>query len=98
WQVCATAMILLFVGHAAGAHEIGKTQVMAIFTPDNRYQIDIIVDPDTLVTKLAVKNGELPPAVLNRVERDRQIEARSKTFVDSVSRTSSQAASITSSS
>jgi hydrogenase/urease accessory protein HupE len=82
--VYATAIILLLVSHAAGAHEIGKTQVTAIFTPDNHYQIDIVIDPDTLVTKLAVKNGELPPGNVDRVERDRQIEARSKTFLDSV--------------
>ena len=84
WQVYATAIILLIVSHVAGAHEIGKTQVTAIFTPDNHYQIDIVVDPDTLVTKLAVKNGELPPGALDRVERDRQIEARSQAFLESV--------------
>jgi len=36
------------------------------------------------VTKLAVKNGELPPGARDRVERDHQIEARSKAFLESV--------------
>jgi hydrogenase/urease accessory protein HupE len=68
----------------ASAHEIGKTQVTVTIVPSGTYQIDIVVDPDTLLTKLAVAAGEAPPRDLAREARDRDIKALGPTFVDSV--------------
>jgi hydrogenase/urease accessory protein HupE len=75
WSIWATP---------AGAHEIGKTQVTVTIVPSRTYQVDIVVDPDTLLTKLAVAAGEAPPRDLAREARDREIEALGQTFVDSV--------------
>jgi hypothetical protein len=68
----------------ASAHEIGQTQVTATFLQNGGYQLDIAVDPDVLLTKLLIGNGQAPTAVLDRVERDRRIETLGATFVDSV--------------
>jgi hydrogenase/urease accessory protein HupE len=68
----------------AGAHEIGKTQVTVTIAAPSRYQIDIIVDPDMLLTKLAIAAGQTPARDVARPERDRQITALAATFVDSV--------------
>jgi hydrogenase/urease accessory protein HupE len=80
----AAVILLLAVARVAGAHEIGKTQVTAIFIASASYQLDVIVDPDALLTKLAVRKGERPPDALPRAERDSRIEALGPTFVDSV--------------
>jgi len=78
------ALAILWLATPATAHEIGKTQVTARFTADARFQIDILVDPDSLLTKLAVARGELPPSALPRAARDERIAALGSTFLDSV--------------
>jgi hypothetical protein len=69
----------------AGAHEIGKTQVVAVFEPiGGTYQLDIAVDPDALLTRLQITaTGDVakPP---DRETRDRQIPALGEAFLDSV--------------
>ncbi|HUK35902.1 MAG TPA: hypothetical protein VLV86_18425, partial [Vicinamibacterales bacterium] len=66
------------------AHEIGKTQVTATFAPDGRCQFDLVVDPDALLTKLAVLKGEAPPGALRRDLRDMRIAALGPTLLDAV--------------
>jgi len=81
------ALVAVLVSEASGAvnaHEIGQTQVTATFFQNGGYQFDIAVDPDVLLTKLLVGNGELPATGLDRAERDRRIEALGSTFVGSV--------------
>ncbi len=79
----ATIGVLLLT-QAAGAHEIGKTQVTAVVT-GAVYSIDVTVDPDALLTKLEVfSGGELSNAALNRLERDRRIAGLASTFLDRV--------------
>jgi hydrogenase/urease accessory protein HupE len=68
----------------AYAHEIGKTQVSAAFRPDHTYQIDVVVDPDALLTKLQVFGGEQPAAPPDRDERDRRIAALGHVFLEHV--------------
>jgi hydrogenase/urease accessory protein HupE len=68
----------------AAAHEIGKTQVTATFYPSSVYQIDIAVDPDSLLTKLAVFSGQPLSSALDRVRRDQRIEALANVFLDVV--------------
>ena len=77
------ALVLVFAGvPTARAHEIGKTQVMAVFRADRSYQIDVVVDPDALLTRLEVFGGELVSARVDRVERDRRIAALAGVFLE----------------
>ncbi len=46
-----TLCVALLVAIAASAHEIGKTQVQASLR-DGRYEIDVVVDPDALLSTL----------------------------------------------
>src|SRR5581483_6882405 len=59
------------------AHEIGKTQVTAVIAEHGSYRIDIVVDPDVLLTKLEVLGGNVrsAAAVRSRLERGRRIDA-----------------------
>ena len=69
----------------AEAHEIGKTQVAAMFEPiGHTYQLDIAVDPDALLTRLQIRaTGDVAnPA--DREARARQIAALGEAFLDSV--------------
>jgi hypothetical protein len=80
----AAAIGLFALGRPVSGHEIGKTQVTATFTPAGTYQVDIVVDPDSLSTKLAVKKGEPPPGTLTRIERDKRIDALASIVLDAV--------------
>lgn len=79
------AIAIVLLAAPATAHEIGKTQVTATFTADARFQLDVLVDPDALLTKMMVTKGETPPSsTLPRATRDERISALGSTFVDSV--------------
>ena len=65
----------------ARAHEIGKTQVAALFG-NGRYQIDVTVDPDALLTKLEVFGGITKSSPADRTDRDRHIQSLSLIFLD----------------
>lgn len=80
----AAVVALVALSRPGIAHEIGKTQVTATFLPSGTYQVDIVVDPDALVTRLAVFRGESPPGTLSRTERDRRIVAMRRAFTDAV--------------
>jgi hydrogenase/urease accessory protein HupE len=69
----------------AQAHEIGKTQVSAAFPGDGTYQVDIVVDPDALLTRLEVYGGSKVSTGLGRTERDARVMARTAVFLDRVS-------------
>ena len=51
WGGLASALFFIAVS-AAAAHEIGKTQVVAIVNQDGTFAFDIAVDPDALLTQL----------------------------------------------
>jgi hydrogenase/urease accessory protein HupE len=80
---CLLLALAVLTGRA-GAHEIGKTQVTATFYPTSVYQIDVAVDPDALLTKLAVFSGQPLPSGLDRAQRDQRIEALASVFLDAV--------------
>ncbi len=80
-----SAAFVLMTPFGAAAHEIGKTQVAATFEPGGSYRIDMVVDPDTLLTKLEVYSGAALAVARSRVERDRRITALGAVFVDHVS-------------
>jgi HupE / UreJ protein len=78
------AVCFLLLASTVRAHEIGKTQVTAVVT-GRTYAIDVVVDPDALLTKLEVFGGApLSSAVSSRAERDRRIPALASTFLDRV--------------
>src|SRR2546421_8103061 len=72
----------LIVVAPAMAHEIGKTQVTAVFPTDRTYQVDVTVDPDALLTKLQVFGGEPISASADRADRDRRIAALASVFLE----------------
>lgn len=79
---CALAMC------AAGqltldAHEIGKTQVAAVFEPARRtYQIDVAVDPDALLTRLQILSSGRVTSTPDREARDREIAGLGAAFLN----------------
>ncbi len=84
-------VLALLAPVAARAHEIGKTQVTAAVHPGapgstgGTYHLDIVVDPDALLTKLEVY-GERPVSKgLSRAERDRRIRALEHILIERVS-------------
>jgi hypothetical protein len=70
--VCAA---FVFCGGAvpAAAHEIGTTQVTATIASGGDYRVDVVVDPDALLTKLEVFGDRSLSSGLARAERDRRI-------------------------
>jgi hydrogenase/urease accessory protein HupE len=86
-RVMGIAAAALLCAAAAHAHEIGKTQATATFRADGTYQIDVVVDPDALLTKLEIAAGTpaTPSAAgLDRAERDRRIASLAGLFLDRV--------------
>lgn len=82
---CAVAVaFVILAAHPALAHEIGKTQATAVFSPDGSYRIDIVVDPDAMLTKLEVFGGRPLTNGLPRAERDRRITALEAVFLEHV--------------
>jgi hypothetical protein len=81
----AAAVLLLAVSVPAGAHEIGKTQVTAAIDPvHHTYQVDVVVDPDALLTRLQVRTTGDVASPHDRVDRDRQLSAFGHEFLSAV--------------
>ena len=76
--------LVLLTPLTVAAHEIGKTQVTATFAHDGTYRIDVVVDPDTLLTKLEVYSGAPLAAAPNRAVRDQRIAALNSVFAEHV--------------
>jgi hydrogenase/urease accessory protein HupE len=83
-RVLLALAVLACAAGDARAHEMGTTQATAVIRGD-AYTIDIVVDPDALLTKLEVFSGApLSAAGLSRGERDRRIETLAPTFLERV--------------
>ena len=81
---CVEAVaVLIACAGPAGAHEIGKTQATAVVR-DHTCTVDVVVDPDALLTALEVSSGSALSTGLTRPERDRRIGALSSVFLDRV--------------
>ena len=82
---CLAALLLvaLLLPRSAVAHEIGKTQITA-WMHDGLYQIDIVVDPDALLSTLEAYGGRDLSRDLSRVERDRRIAALGEVLLSRV--------------
>jgi hydrogenase/urease accessory protein HupE len=82
-----TGAVTLFLALSlpASAHEIGKTQVTAAIDPvHHAYQVDVIVDPDALLTRLQIRATGDVTSPRDRVDRDRQLSAFGQQFLGAV--------------
>src|SRR5262249_61126957 len=81
----AAAALLVATSSPVAAHEIGKTQVTAAIDPVHRtYQIDVVVDPDALLTRLQILATGDVTLPHDRVDRDRQLSALCAEFLRAV--------------
>ena len=84
-----TALLIVLValsGLAAGpasAHEIENTHVLVTFSPDGRYQIDILNDADWIWLRLTGGQDPLPPMA----ERDQQLGGLTQRVAEAVTMT-----------
>jgi hydrogenase/urease accessory protein HupE len=83
-KILSTLLALFFCCRPAHGHEIGTTQVRAHFDTSGAYTIDVIVDPDALLTRLQILSGGDVVPILGRTERDRALAALMPVFVRSV--------------
>src|SRR5262249_13467127 len=83
--LAATVAVLVALSLPAGAHEIGKTQVTAaIDAVRHTYQIDIVVDPDALLTRLQIRATGDVASPHDRTDRDRQLSTFGEEFLAAV--------------
>ena len=83
--VAAVLGAVLAVVAPSHAHELGKTQaVAALDLIASTYQIDVVVDPDALLTLLEVRDGRDVSSPAGRDARDRQIAALGPVFIGAV--------------
>ena len=77
----AVSAVVLLCTTAAQAHEIGKSQVSAVFR-DATIQVDVVVDPDALLSKLEAFGGRPLSRDVTRGERDARIRAIAAVFLE----------------
>jgi hypothetical protein len=65
---------------AAGAHEIGSTQVSVLLRPDRTYAIDVVTDADALVEKLETLAGRPPASERNALHQQVMLQTLDRTF------------------
>ena len=78
-RTCCLALTALCSAHAYG-HELGASQASAVFRGAD-FQIDVVVDPDTLLSKLDAFGGRPVSHGLPRAERDSRIRELSDVFL-----------------
>ena len=83
-RVLVAALLGLLTPSLSHAHEIGKTQATAVFPGDGTYHVDIVVDPDALLTKLEVLSGSQMSSAPDRPERDQRIRQLAPAFLERV--------------
>lgn len=72
-KIVAAVVALLIASIPARAHEIGTTQMRARFETSGAYVVDVVVDPDALLTRLQIlETGNVSPLV-DRAARDRAL-------------------------
>ena len=76
WRCCAA----LWSAARRTAHEIGTSQASAVFR-GAEFQIDVVVDPDTLLSKLEAFGGRPVSHGLSRAERDSRIRELADVFL-----------------
>jgi hydrogenase/urease accessory protein HupE len=76
---CLVGLVNLFWCSHAYAHEIGKSQATVLLR-DGRFQADVVVDPDALLSKLEVFGGRSLSREISRADRDARIRALAEVF------------------
>ena len=79
-RTCCLALMAALCSARAYGHEIGASQASAVFRGAD-FQIDVVVDPDTLLSKLDAFGGRPASHGLPRPERDRRIRELSDVFL-----------------
>ena len=77
------ALVMVVAADVGEAHEIGKTLVTATIA-QGAYQVDVVVDPDALLTTLQASAGTTPVQPTTRVERDRRLVSLAPVFLDRI--------------
>jgi hypothetical protein len=80
WPLTIAAMLWSTAAHA---HEIGKSQASAVFRAGD-YHVDVVVDPDALLSKLEAFGGRPLSSQLTRSDRDTRIRALAGVFLERV--------------
>jgi hydrogenase/urease accessory protein HupE len=84
-RLAFAAAVIFGAARGVSAHEIGKTQVTATFNSPDAYRVEVVVDPDVLLTKLEVFAGTPVSRGLPRAERNRRIDALRAVFLSNAS-------------
>jgi hydrogenase/urease accessory protein HupE len=78
-------MATLVASTPVDAHEIGKTQVTAVFDlTTNRFHLDVVADPDALLTRLQLLHDGRTETVTDRGARDQQIASLGDVFLGEI--------------
>ncbi|MEO8520004.1 MAG: HupE/UreJ family protein [Acidobacteriota bacterium] len=73
---CLFVLLVVSLGGAARAHEIGTTRVAVRFAPDGAYAIDIATDAVSLLARLEIAAGDPRSDTADAGELQRQLLAR----------------------
>lgn len=73
WAAWLISSIALLVAPLQ-AHDLGLTQAVLTFTPDGTYQLDVPVDPESLLARLEIYSGQEPSAGVPIEELPSRIE------------------------
>ena len=76
--------LLLLATSIASAHEIGTTQIVATFTSEGTYRLEVLVDPDALLTRLQILDSGEVASAANRAERDRRLSSLMGVFARAI--------------
>ena len=79
-RACCLALMAALCSARAYGHEIGASQASAVFR-GAEFQIDVVVDPDTLLSKLEAFGGRPVSHGLSRTERDSRIRELADVFL-----------------
>jgi len=77
--LCVSALAI-----RAQAHEIGTTQAIATFRADRTYQVDVVVDPDVLLTKLQLAGRVALAQPRGLDARNQMIRSLDGVFLDAI--------------
>lgn len=81
---CGLAMTAALLPAAAGAHDVGTTQVALVVDDDRSVAVTIDVDPDALLLRLQIGAGEDPTLPDDPAARTAAIAARGEAFLAAV--------------
>lgn len=79
WQALVSGVFvtaaLAIAPTLAHGHELGKGHVVAMVQPGRAYEVTIVVDPDALLTRLQVAEGQVPVAATSVTAQAQRIRA-----------------------